>query len=129
MYRFQVSEFEALERSVATYGKPQMICVDNGPEFTGKALDQWAHQNQVKLQFSRPGKPTDNAMIESFNAKVRVECLDQHWFEALDEAQEQIEAWRKEYNQERPHSSLDDQTPEEYLATWWQEKRLKKAAN
>jgi putative transposase len=119
---------EALERVAAVYGKPQMICVDNGPEFTGKALDQWAHRNQVKLHFSRPGKPTDNAMIESFNAKVRVECLDQHWFESLEEAKEQIEDWRKEYNQERPHRALNDQTPEEFIAAWRHEQRLEKAA-
>jgi hypothetical protein len=70
----------------------------------------------VKLQFSRPGKPTDNAMIETFNAKVRVECLDQHWFESLEEAKQQLEAWRREYNEERPHSSLGDLTPTEFAA-------------
>lgn len=68
---------EVLERAAEQYGLPRTICVDNGPEFSGRALDQWAHQQGVKLQFSRPGKPTDNAMIETFNAKVRAECLDQ----------------------------------------------------
>ncbi len=69
---------EAIERSAKTYGMPKVLCVDNGPEFAGRDLDKWAHHNKVKLQFSRPGKPTDNAMIETFNAKVRAECLDQH---------------------------------------------------
>ncbi len=81
---------EVLERAAARYGLPKIICVDNGPEFSGRALDQWAHQHSVKLQFSRPGKPTDNAMIETFNAKVRAECLDQHWFTSLQEAQEPV---------------------------------------
>ncbi len=89
---------EVLERAAQRYGLPKMICVDNGPEFTSRALDQWAHQRGVKLQFSRRGapgpKPTDNAMIETFNAKVRAECLDQHWFASLKEAKMQIEAWR-----------------------------------
>ena len=100
--------------------------MDNGPEFSGKALDQWAHQQGVKLQFSRPGKPTDNAMIETFNAKVRAECLDQHWFTSLQEAKQQIEAWRREYNEQRPHSSLDNQTPSEFEADWTRQKDLKK---
>lgn len=119
---------EALERAIAAYGWPQTLCVDNGPEFSGRVLDQWAHRNKVKLHFSRPGKPTDNAMIETFNAKVRAECLDQHWFETLEEAQQQLESWRREYNEERPHSSLNDETPEEYLAVWWQSQEPEKAA-
>ena len=78
---------KALERAVKAYRLPKVICVDNGPEFAERALDQWAHQKKVKLRFSRPGKPTDNAMIETFNAKVRLKCLNQNWFESLDEAQ------------------------------------------
>jgi len=119
---------EVLERAAERYGLPKTICVDNGPEFSGRALDQWAHQHGVRLQFSRPGKPTDNAMIETFNAKVRAECLDQHWFASLDEAKEQVESWRQEYNEQRPHSSLDNRTPVEFEAVWIQQQRLKKAA-
>jgi putative transposase len=119
---------EALERAIAVYGWPKMLCVDNGPEFSGRVLDQWAHRNKVKLHFSRPGKPTDNAMIETFNAKMRGECLDQHWFETLEEAKEQLESWRRDYNEERPHSSLNDLTPEEYLTAWCQSHQPNKAA-
>ena len=119
---------EVLERAAEQFGLPRTICVDNGPEFSGQALDQWAHQNGVKLQFSRPGKPTDNAMIETFNAKVRAECLDQHWFRSLDEAREQVESWRQEYNEQRPHSSLNDQTPAEFMDHWRCQQRLKNAA-
>jgi putative transposase len=117
-----------LERAATMYGLPKTICVDNGPEFSGRALDQWAHLNGVKLHFSRPGKPTDNAMIETFNAKVRAECLDQHWFVSLEEAKKQLEAWRRDYNEERPHSSLCDLTPAEFAATWQQQQQPKKAA-
>ena len=117
---------EALRRAIVTYGWPKTLCVDNGPEFSGRVLDQWAHKHKVKLHFSRPGKPTDNAMIETFNAKVRAECLDQQWFESLGEAQEQLEEWRKEYNRMRPHSSLNNLTPDEYLARWQAEKQLEK---
>ncbi len=119
---------EVLERAIKQYGLPKIICVDNGPEFSGRALDQWAHQNGVRLQFSRPGKPTDNAMIETFNAKVRAECLDQHWFESLEEAKQQLEAWRREYNEERPHSSLNNLTPAEFADAWQQQQQPKKAA-
>lgn len=119
---------EAIERAANRYGLPKVLCVDNGPEFAGKELDKWAHHNRVKLCFSRPGKPTDNALIETFNAKVRVECLDQNWFESLNEARRQIEQWRREYNQERPHSSLNNLTPDQFIANWRSEQRLKKAA-
>jgi putative transposase len=119
---------EALEYACRRGGYPKVVCVDNGPEFTGRALDQWAHRNKVKLQFSRPGKPTDNAMIETFNAKVRSECLNQQWFTSLEDARKQLEEWRREYNEERPHSSLNDLTPLEFEAAWTQQQRLKKAA-
>ena len=95
-----------LERLAKTYGLPQTITVDNGPEFTGKSLHNWSRQNIVKLNFIAPGKPTQNAFIESFNGKFRNECLNQHWFTTLNEARLLIEAWRQEYNQIRPHSSL-----------------------
>ncbi len=86
----------------------------NGHEFVSKSLDWWAYFNGVKLDFSRPGKPTDNAFIESFNGKFRQECLNQHWFLSLEDAQDVIEAWRKDYNQHRPHSALGDRSPVEF---------------
>ncbi len=82
-----------------------------GSEFTSKALDHWAYWNQVKLDFSRPGKPTDNAVAESFLASLRRECLTLHWFVDLEEAQDQLERWREDYNNVRPHSSLGDLPP------------------
>lgn len=95
-------------------GTPRSIRVDNGPEFISRALDQWAYLNKVELDFSRPGKPTDNPYIESFNGRLRQECLNQHWFESLEEANRIVEAWRREYNRERPHSSLGNLAPEEF---------------
>ena len=86
--------------------KPRIIAMDNGPEFTSKRLDQWAYLNGVELDFSRPGKPTDNAMIEAFNARLREECLNEGWFLSLEDAREIIEAWRRHYNGERPHGAL-----------------------
>jgi putative transposase len=98
----------------ASAGLPSMIVCDNGPEFTSKALDQWAFTAKVKLHFIRPGKPTENAFIESFNGKFRDECLNAQWFTDLDHARRDIDAWRDDYNDVRPHSSLDGQTPTEY---------------
>lgn len=95
-------------------GVPERVFLDNGPEFIGKALDKWAYENKVTLDFSRPGKPTDNAFIESFNGSFRDECLNLHWFLSLQDAKEKIEAWREEYNTFRPHSSLDNLTPREF---------------
>lgn len=106
----------ALDDIVRLYGLPQTIKVDNGPEFISKELDLWAYTNKVKLDFSRPGKPTDNAFIESFNGRFRQECLNQHWFLSLEDAQLKTEMWRKDYNKERPHSSLGNKTPEEFAA-------------
>jgi len=100
-----------LEAVVAQQGKPAAIRVDNGPEFISRDLDLWAYWNQVQLDFSRPGKPTDNAFIESFNGRLRQECLNEHWFLSLEDAQEKLEIWRKDYNEQRPHSSLNNQTP------------------
>jgi putative transposase len=99
---------------------PARLKVDNGPEFTSRALDAWAHFNNVKLEFSRPGKPTDNAYIESFNGRLRAECLNQHWFETLVQAREEIESWRKDYNEQRPHTSLGWVPPLEFTAAWQQ---------
>jgi len=109
---------EVLERVVKRQGKPQVIKCDNGTEFVSTAMDQWAYRAGVKLDFSRPGKPTDNAYIESFNGRLRQECLDVHWFDSIGEAREKIEKWRRDYNQQRPHSALGNQTPEAYKKDW-----------
>jgi Transposase and inactivated derivatives len=105
-----------LNRLADTRGLPQSITVDNGPEFDGQVLDKWAYRSGVQLSFIRPGKPNENAYIESFNGKFRDECLNEHWFISLSHARSIIEAWRIEYNTERPHSSLGNQTPEEFAA-------------
>jgi putative transposase len=107
-----------LERLQRTVGRPERIAVDNGPEFISKALDAWAHQNGVQLEFSRPGKPTDNAFVESFNGRFRDECLNQHWFTSLKEVRQTVEGWRIEYNTERPHRALGQQTPTAWEAGW-----------
>jgi putative transposase len=96
-------------------GLPQKIVIDNGPEFTGKVLDAWAYARDVKLHFIQPGKPSQNGYIESFNGRLRDECLNEHWFMSVDDARRIIEAWRVvDYNQDHPHSSLAGMTPEEY---------------
>jgi len=105
---------DVLTRLSMTGGVPSVIRVDNGPEFTSKALGQWAYRNGVHLDFISPGKPVENAFIESFNASLRKECLNSHWFQTLDEAKQTIEQWRREYNRIRPHSSLGNLTPKEY---------------
>lgn len=104
-----------LDRLAESRGLPEAIVVDNGPEFSGRELDSWAHKRGVNLCFIRPGKPVENAYIESFNGKFRDECLNEHWFTSLKDAQEKIEAWRKDYNRNRPHSSLGNLTPEEFV--------------
>ena len=95
---------------------PSRIVVDNGSEFTSKALDQWAYRHGVELHFIRPGKPIENCFVESFNGRFRDECLNLHWFAHLAEARRVIEAWRVDYNHTRPHSSLGNQTPAEYAS-------------
>jgi putative transposase len=105
---------QALTRIVDKRGRPRQIRCDNGPEFISKALDQWAYWNKVELDFSRPGKPTDNAFIESFNGRVRQELLNASWFETLDQAREMTSAWRAEYNDQRPHRSLGNASPREF---------------
>jgi putative transposase len=107
-----------LERLKGTIGRPERIAIDNGPEFISKALDAWAYRNRVQLEFSRPGKPTDNAFAESFNGRLRDECLNQHWFASLEEVRQTVEAWRIEYNTERPHRALGQQTPAAWEAAW-----------
>ena len=105
-----------LTRIGAVRGLPAVIQCDNGTEFTSRALDQWAWTHGVQLDFSRPGKPTDNATIESFNASVRRECLSEHYFSTLAEAQVVLGTFRAEYNNHRPHSSLGHKTPAEFYA-------------
>jgi putative transposase len=102
------------ERVAARVGQPEQIRVDNGPEFISRALDTWATARGITLDFTRPGKPTDNGHIESFNGKFRDECLNQHWFLSLDDARRLIEAWRVDYTAIRPHSALGNLTPEAY---------------
>ena len=103
-----------LDAIAAVRGLPATTLSDNGPEFTGKALDAWAYQRGVKLQFIRPGKPVENGYVESFNGKLRNECLNQHWFTDLLDARRLIDEWRIDFNEVRPHSSLDGMTPKEY---------------
>jgi putative transposase len=102
---------DALEEACRAHGYPKAIRVDQGSQFTLKELDLWAYSNGVTLDFSRPGKPTDNAYAESFNAIVRLECLGQHWFLDLDDAREKVESWRIECNEVRPHGAIRDRTP------------------
>ena len=105
-----------LTRAGVQRGLPSAIHVDNGTEFTSKVFDHWAYANKVTLDFSRPGKPTDNAFIESFNAQARRECLSQHYFSSIIDARVELDAWRDEYNNRRPHGSLGQRTPAEYRA-------------
>ena len=106
----------ALEQILSQRGLvPERIQTDNGSEFISKEMDRWAYDNGVVMNYSRPGKPTDNPFIESFNGSFRDECLNAHWFLSLEDAAEKIEAWRIEYNNFRPHSSLDDMTPAEFI--------------
>ncbi|MDJ5228952.1 IS3 family transposase [Salmonella enterica] len=94
---------------------PVGIQTDNGSEFISKSLDKWVYEHGVTMDFSRPGKPTDNPFIESFNGSLRDECLNIHWFLSLEDAQEKPDNWRREYNHERMHSSLNDMTPAEFI--------------
>ena len=105
---------EVLNRLVRERGAPQYLFADNGAEFTGHLVDLWAYHHGTRIDFSRPGKPTDNAFIETFNGTLRDECLNLHWFETIAEARMLIEAWRKDYNESRPHMALGNSTPQEY---------------
>jgi putative transposase len=106
----------ALDQAVRFRGAPRAIRTDQGPEFTGRALDQWAYRHGVDLKLIQAGKPTQNAYIESFNGKFRDECLNEHWFATLAEARVLINEWRRDYNERRPHSALEYQTPAEFAA-------------
>jgi putative transposase len=103
-----------LERLAENRGLPKSVTVDNGPEFISKVLDEWAYRRQLQLRFIEPGKPQQNAYIESFNGKFRDECLNEHWFLSMRHARQVIAAWREEYNQERPHSSLGYLAPSRF---------------
>jgi putative transposase len=109
---------EALDALLLVRGTPTTIVCDNGPEFVSLALDPWASAHGIRLAFIRPGRPVENCFIESFNGKRRDECLNPHHFVTLAEARQVIEQWRVEYNTERPHRGLRQQTPMEYAASW-----------
>ena len=106
---------EVLNRLVARHGAPKFVFVDNGSEFTGRVMDLWAYHHKVRIDFSRPGKPTDNGHVETFNGSLRDECLNVHWFESLADAKAIVEGWRRDYNESRPHSALMDLTPAEFI--------------
>jgi putative transposase len=108
---------EVLDRIGRERGLPERIRVDNGTEFTSKRLDQWAYLNDVRLEFSRRGKPTDNGLIEAFNGRLRAECLNENWFLSLGDARLKVEWWRGHYNGERPHSALGNLAPREFAAS------------
>jgi len=106
---------QVMERLRLFFGRcPERIQVDNGSEFISKDFDKWAHEHGITLDFSRPGKPTDNALIESFNGSFRDECLNTNWFLSIDDARKKIDTWRRDYNEFRPHSSLGNLTPKQF---------------
>ncbi len=108
---------EAMDRIASVRSCPRAIRVDNGPEFILKALDRWAYENGVTLDFSRPGKLTDDAFMKSFNGRFRDACLNTHWFLSLADARSKIDAWRRDYNECRPHTSLGWLTPAEFASS------------
>lgn len=107
---------ETLAEVMLVQGIPEYLRSDNGPEFVSKVLDRWAYERGVTLDFSRPGKPTDNAYVESFNGRLRDECLNVNWFLSLEDAQAKIEYWRREYNESCPHTALGHVPPAEFVA-------------
>ncbi len=106
-----------LDRMAIERGLPEAIVVDNGPEFRGRALAAWSEERGVRLEFIQPGRPVQNAYIESFNGRLRDECLNANWFTSLSDARRKIETWRKDYNEQRPHSSLNYLPPAEFAKT------------
>ena len=113
-----------LNRLLVHREAPKVLFCDNGSEFASQAMDLWAYRNGVRIDFSRPGKPTDNAFVESFNGTLRAECLDAHWFTTLAEAKQLIELWRREYNESRPHRALGEQTPSEFASRFAAQRKL-----
>jgi len=107
---------EVLTRLSKSRDLPKRIRVDNGPEFISKRLDQWAYFHRVELDFIRPGKPTDNGIIEAFNGRLRQECLNENWFLSLEDACQKVEAWRQDYNENRPHGALGNVSPVVYAS-------------
>jgi putative transposase len=112
---------QVLERLKHERGLPQRIYCDNGSEFVSGVTDHWAYKNEVRLDFSRPGKPVDNAYIESFNGRFREECLNTHSFDSIDDAEAKIDAWKWDYNETRPHRALKGLSPREFVRTMLQE--------
>jgi putative transposase len=108
----------ALDQLAATTRLPRTLVCDNGSEFTSQAFDQWAHARGITLQFIRPGKPVENAFAESFNGRLRDECLNESWFVSIADAQRTLEAWRVAYNTARPHGALAGQTPAEFADSY-----------
>lgn len=108
---------EVLNRLVMLHGAPKTVFVNNGSEFTGRLMDMWAYHHGVRLDFSRPGKPTDNSYVETFNGSLRDECLNVNWFASLAGARHCLEAWRRDYNESRPHSALKELSPDEFART------------
>jgi len=107
-----------LDRIASERGLPEAIVLDNGPEFRGRALAAWSEERGVRLEFIQPGKPVQNAYAESFNGRLREECLNANWFTCLSDARRKIESWRQDYNQQRPHSSLNYLPPVEFARTF-----------
>jgi putative transposase len=105
---------EVLSEVASVHGLPENIVIDNGPEFISNAMDEWAYTREVTLRFIRPGKPVDNAFMESFNARLREECLNLNWFRSIEHARRVTEEWRVDFNETRPHSSLGNLTPKEF---------------
>ena len=118
---------QALDRVLPSTHALRSITVDHGTEFMSRALEDWAYRRGVQLDFIRPGKPVENAFIESFNGRLRDECLNVHQFTSIEDAKAKIEAWRVDYNQRRPHGSLGHLTPNEYAARR-QDRRVVQAA-
>jgi putative transposase len=106
-----------VDRIATERGLPEAIVLDNGPEFRGRALAAWSEERGVRLDFIQPGKPAQNAYAESFNGRLRDECLNANWFTSLRDARRKIETWRQDYNEQRPHSSLDYMPPAEFART------------
>ena len=106
-----------LDRIIGQRSQPSVMTLDNGPEFAGRHFDAWAYHRGIRLDFIRPGRPVENAFIESFNGRLRDECLNAHWWQDLDEARRDLEDWRRDYNERRPHSSLADLVPSAYVAS------------